>query len=68
MKADIRIPPGWRRVTRGKVRAGDRVLVLNEGGAAFWSLIHAVEIEESYRYGTDLDARLWGVVIRRETK
>ena len=34
MKVEIKIPRGWRRVTRGKVKKGDRLSVIFHGPQA----------------------------------
>ena len=66
MKADVRIPKGFRKVTRGNVRVGDRILTIDKSQPE-WTVVEQVEIDSAAAWGVgNLNVRDWGMVIRKE--
>jgi len=64
MKADIRIPRGFRKVTRGNVRVGDRILTIDKSQPE-WTVVDLIEIESAIAWSDNgLRVSDWGMVIR----
>ena len=65
MRATIAIPKNWRRVTRGNVRVGDRILTIDKSQPE-WTVVEQVEIDSAAAWGVgNLNVKLWGMVIRK---
>ena len=64
MRATIAIPKNWRRVTRGNVRVGDRILTIDKSQPE-WTVVEQVELESAVAWdGNGLRVSGWGMVIR----